>query len=56
MEIEYGPFHRKVVFSEDVDPDRTTATYRRGVLHVTLPIAPKPVQRESVTIVVRTTR
>jgi HSP20 family molecular chaperone IbpA len=56
MEIEYGPFHRKVVFGEDVDPDAATATYRRGVLHVTLPVAPKPSPRESVTIVVRTSR
>jgi HSP20 family protein len=56
MEIEYGPFHRKVVFGEDVDPDGATATYRRGVLHVRLPIAPKPSPRESVTIEVRTSR
>jgi HSP20 family protein len=56
MEIEYGPFQRKVAFDEDVDPDGASATYRRGVLHVTLPIAPKPVPRESVTIEVRTSR
>ena len=56
MEIEYGPFQRKVMFGEDVDPDGATATYRRGILHVTLPIAPKPAPRESVTIVVRTGR
>jgi HSP20 family protein len=56
MEIEYGPFQRKVVFDEDVDPDAASATYRRGVLHVTLPVAPKPVPRESVTIEVRTSR
>jgi HSP20 family molecular chaperone IbpA len=56
MELEYGPFHRKVSFDEDVDPDGASATYRRGILHVTLPIAPKPSPRESVTIVVRTSR
>jgi HSP20 family protein len=56
MEIEYGPFHRKVAFDEDVDPDGAAATYRRGILHVTLPIAPKPSPRESVTIEVRTSR
>ena len=48
MEIEYGPFHRKVILSEDVDPDGATATYNRGILRVTLPIAPKPAPRESV--------
>jgi len=56
MEVEYGPFHRKVVFGEDVDPGGATATYRRGLLHVRLPIAPKPSPRESVTIEVRTSR
>jgi HSP20 family molecular chaperone IbpA len=56
MEIEYGPFQRKVVFDEDVDPDRASATYRRGILHVKLPIAPKPSPRESVTIEVRASR
>ena len=55
MEIEYGPFHRKVVLSEDIDPDGASATYRRGILQVTLPIAPKPTPRASVTIEVRTT-
>jgi len=56
MEVEYGPFQRKVVFDEDVDPEGASATYRRGILHVTLPIAPKPSPRESVTIVVRASR
>jgi HSP20 family molecular chaperone IbpA len=56
MEIEYGPFQRKVALSEDIDPDAATATYNRGILRVTLPIAPKPAPRASVTIEVRTSR
>ena len=52
MEIEYGPFQRRVPLSEDVDPSGATATYDRGILRVTLPIAPKPEVRESVSIVV----
>ena len=56
MEIQYGPFHRKVALSEDVDPEGASASYARGILRVTLPIAPKPMQRESVTIEVRTSR
>jgi HSP20 family protein len=56
MEIEYGPFQRKVVLSEDIDPDAATATYNRGILRVTLPVAPKPTVRESVTIEVRASR
>jgi HSP20 family protein len=52
MEIEYGPFQRRVVLGEDVDPDGATATYERGILRITLPITPKPEARESVSIVV----
>ena len=56
MEIEYGPFERKVVLSEDVDPDRASATYERGLLRITLPIAPRPKVEERVVIRVRTMR
>jgi HSP20 family protein len=52
MEIEYGAFQRRVVLGEDIDPDAATATYERGILRITLPIAPKPEARESVSIVV----
>jgi HSP20 family molecular chaperone IbpA len=54
LEIEYGPFQRKVVLSQDVDPERATATYEHGILRVVLPVAPKPVAGESVSIPVRT--
>jgi HSP20 family protein len=56
MEIEYGPFQRQVVLSEDIDPDDATATYERGILRITLPIAAQPVPRERVPITVRTHR
>jgi HSP20 family protein len=56
MEIEYGPFERKVVLSEDVDPDRASATYERGLLRITLPIAPRPKVQERVAIAVRWAR
>jgi HSP20 family protein len=52
MEIEYGRFQRRVLLGEDIDPDGATATYERGILRITLPIAPKPEARESVSIVV----
>jgi HSP20 family molecular chaperone IbpA len=54
MEIEYGPFQRELTFAEDVDPEAASASYERGILRVTLPIAPKPAETESVSIPVRT--
>lgn len=54
LEIEYGPFQRKVVFSRDVDPERATAGYERGILRVVLPAAPRPTPVASVSIEVRT--
>jgi HSP20 family protein len=54
LEIEYGPFQRKVVLLRDVDPERATATYERGILRIVLPVAPKPPPGETVSIHVRT--
>lgn len=31
-----GAFHRVVTLPEDVDPDKVDATYREGVLHITI--------------------
>jgi HSP20 family protein len=56
MEIDYGPFQRQIMFSDDVDAENATATYERGILSVKLPVAPRPAPRESVSIVVRTSR
>jgi HSP20 family molecular chaperone IbpA len=44
MEIEDGPFQRRVQFTEAIDAAGATAEYRRGLLTVTLPVAErKPV-------------
>ena len=56
MEIDYGPFQRQITLAEEVDPERATATYERGMLTIQLPIAPRPTPRESVSISVRTSR
>jgi HSP20 family molecular chaperone IbpA len=56
MEIDYGPFQRQVMLDEDVDAEAAGATYERGMLRVTLPIAPKRAPQESVAITVRTGR
>jgi len=42
VEIEYGPFHRRIELSEDVDTTRATATYEAGMLRIELPIAERP--------------
>ncbi len=42
VEIEYGPFQRRVRLAENVDPDRAHARYERGFLTITLPVAEKP--------------
>ena len=42
MEIEYGPFVRRIALAEDVDPESAEATYERGLLTVVLPLAQKP--------------
>jgi HSP20 family protein len=50
MEIEYGPFQRRISLAEPVDPANATATYDRGLLTIVLPIAAKPQKRERVSI------
>jgi len=53
VEIEYGPFRREVRLGEDVDPERATARYERGVLTVTLPVAERPPPRGRIAIAVK---
>jgi len=36
VEMDYGPFERRVRLMVDVDPEVTTATYEAGVLEVRL--------------------
>jgi HSP20 family protein len=52
MELEYGPFQRRISLSEPVDTAAATARYERGLLTVVLPIAAKAPQRERVTITI----
>jgi HSP20 family protein len=45
MEIDYGPFQRRLELGDEIDPAKTTAAYDRGMLKVTLPLAErKPVE------------
>jgi HSP20 family protein len=51
MEIEYGPFQRRIPLDEPVDTTKASARYEHGVLTVVLPIAArKPRPRERVLI------
>ena len=50
MEIEYGPFERRLQFAEQVDPAQARAEYRRGLLTVSLPIADRLLAAEKVAI------
>jgi HSP20 family protein len=52
MEIEYGPFQRRIPLDEPVDTNAATARYEHGLLTVVLPIATTapPVERVLITI------
>jgi HSP20 family protein len=52
MEIEYGPFQRRISLVEPIDTAAATARYEGGLLTVVLPIAPKAAKRERVTITI----
>jgi HSP20 family protein len=52
MELEYGPFQRRISLVEPVDAGAATARYERGLLTVVLPIAARPAPRERVTITI----
>lgn len=55
IELEYGPFQRQLRLSDDVNTDEATATFDRGLLRVTLPVAPVAPRQERVAIEVRHT-
>jgi len=39
IEIEYGPFERRIELAEDVDADAATAVYEAGMLRLEIPLA-----------------
>lgn len=50
MEIDHGPFQRRIEFAEQVDPTTARAEYARGLLTVSLPIAARKPTAEKVVI------
>src|SRR5689334_21204479 len=53
LEIEYGPFERRIPLDEQVDPESASARYENGMLTVVLPLAPEPPPTERVSIAIR---
>lgn len=55
MEIEYGPYERRLELGEEIDTKAATARYDRGLLKVELPIAQRRAQPGAVPVDVRQT-
>ena len=52
MEIEYGAFSRTINLLDDVDATAAGASFERGLLTITLPIAKRPPRVEPIAIIV----
>jgi len=50
LELDYGPFHRRLQLPAGVDTEGATATLSRGLLTIVLPIAERPVRTVRVVI------
>jgi HSP20 family protein len=50
MEIDYGSFQRRLELGDEVDPEHATATYDRGLLKLTLPLAERAAARGTIPI------
>jgi HSP20 family protein len=53
MEIDYGPFERRIALTDDVETHNGRASYEHGLLKVVFPIAPRPAPHGRVPIEVR---
>lgn len=42
MELDHGPFERRLLVGDDVDPAAATASYERGLLTIRLPVLAAP--------------
>ncbi len=45
-ECRYGSFYRCIPLPEGADTSKATAQFRKGVLEVTMPTAPRPAQKQ----------
>ena len=53
MEIEDGPFQRRLALPDEIDTSRASASYERGLLRIVFPIQAKPAPTGPVSIPVR---
>ena len=53
MEIDYGPFERRIQLVDDVETENGAASYEQGLLRIVFPIAPRPAPRGRVPIEVK---
>jgi HSP20 family protein len=53
IEIEYGPFERRIELGEAVDTQQATADYEAGMLRIDLPLARAPQRQGRVPVEVR---
>lgn len=52
MELDFGPFERRIPIGEEVDSDAAEAVYERGLLTVRLPLLRQPARPTKVLITV----
>lgn len=55
MEIDYGPFQRRIQLPEPIDGQKARATYERGLLNIVLPVADRQPRAAPVSIPVKGT-
>jgi HSP20 family protein len=53
MEIDYGPFQRRIELAEEIDTAHAEAHYDAGMLRIELPVAAAPPPQERVAIEVQ---
>ena len=53
MEMDYGPFERRIALADDVEPQNGTASYEQGLLRIVFPLTPRPAPRGRVPIEVK---
>ncbi|HID07694.1 MAG TPA: Hsp20/alpha crystallin family protein [Armatimonadetes bacterium] len=53
LEINYGPFERRIQLPTDIDPDGIKARFDAGLLHITVPKRPANATRESIRVEIK---